>query len=112
MKNLFPIILLFLFGYLNGNSQQNNELPNSEKVHLRFDNFQVDSMLTKSLDTITLTTENKKILINKVKGFYEYYTQSKWAVEKKPLEDNFTFLELNADGKPDILFQGWSGGEP
>tara|TARA_B110000091_G_C13809688_1_gene474372 strand:- start:2410 stop:3300 length:891 start_codon:yes stop_codon:yes gene_type:complete len=113
MKNLTSIIIiLFLFVCLPVNSQQNSELPNTKKIHLMFDNFQIDTTLTNSLNKFDLSTENKKILINKVKSFYNYYLQSEWAVKEKPLEDNFTFLELNADGKPDLIFQGWSGGEP
>lgn len=38
--------------------------------------------------------------------------ESDWALERKVLIDNFKFLELNADGRPDLIFQGWSGGEP
>ena len=104
MKNLFLIILLFIFGYSTTYCQEKNE-------YLKFDNFKIDSALTNSLKSLNFTNEEKKKTINKVKDYYSYYEQSEWAIEEKLLVDNFTFLELNGDGKPDLIFQGWSGGE-
>jgi|GEM_PF-2102607 len=65
-----------------------------------------------SLDELRLTHSHELALISDAKEHYTYYLESDWARKAKPFEDNLTFMELNGDGQPDVLFQGWSGGEP
>ena len=117
MNRLLPIILLLIIGCTTADNSDkvDNQVtgtPTTETIKFKFDNFHIDTTLTQSLSEFSLTLDEKQTLIEKVKGQYDYYLQSEWAVKRKPFLDNFTFLELNADGKPDLLFQGWSGGEP
>lgn len=117
MNKILTILLLLIIGCTTaGNtdkvdSYEKKILPN-EKIKFKFDNFNIDTTLTQSLKELSLTVAEKESLIKKVKGQYDYYLQSEWAIKRKPFLDNFTFLELNDDGKPDLLFQGWQGGEP
>lgn len=86
--------------------------PSASAIKYRFDNFLLDTTLTVSLEEFPLDSNEKQLLIEKVIEHYDYYLESDWALERKALIENFKFLDLNGDGKPDMLFQGWSGGEP
>ena len=117
MKLLRPILLILLYGCSTANIDNSdidvsNEKLNSGQTEKDLDLFRFDTTLTQSLSEFPLSLEEKKILIAEIESQYDYYIQSEYAISKKPLLDNFTFIELNADGKPDLLFQGWSGGEP
>lgn len=115
MKTLFSLMLLFIVSctttdYSETNDSSEKKEPIKDTIII-FDNFHLNNTLTHSLDEFSLTPEEKQMWIEKVKEHYIYYIENEWGVKTKPLIDNFTFLELNADGKPDLLFQGWSGAE-
>src|SRR5690606_32571154 len=75
----------------------------------KFDNFNIAPV---PINESRLTVAENQALIKEIESHYDYYLQSEWAVERKTFIDNFQILELNGDNKPDILYQGWSGGEP
>lgn len=117
MNKLLLVLILLVAGCRNvDNGTRGGNLSKDksglENKLLKFDNFRTDSSALQSLEEFPLSADEKKALLEQVIGHYAYYSEADWAVKSKPLTDNFIFLELNADGKPDLLFQGWSGGEP
>mgnify|MGYP000212218231 CR=1 FL=1 len=115
MKNLIPIILLFLIACgTDKNSDSQNLKKESTKVltYETFDNFIIDSTVIESIARFNISNEEKERITKTLRPEYEYLYQYEWSQPESPFVDLFIFLELNNDGKPDLIFQGESGGEP
>lgn len=109
-KYYFAFICLFgLFNSCNTPTKQSDRKETPRKVEIKKD-------IQKSHDRIDLskyeqTNQSEKIdLMNKVKDMYPQYSESaKWPYEYLRY---FHFFDLDSDGDKDLIYDGWSGGEP
>lgn len=65
-----------------------------------------------SFDQPDLKKTVKDSMVQHVKDHYGFYASMYGAEDDPPLAEKFTVLELNDDEHPDLVYQGWSGGEP
>jgi len=116
MNKFYPIIFLLLIGCASDNKSENQNSQPAPKetvvIDQHFDNFQIDSSKIAALSNFELSRLEKEKIANQLRPEYDYLYQYEWSQPKKPFVDHFLFIELNNDGKPDLIFQGESGGEP
>lgn len=116
MKKLYPILFLLIIGCSNDKSSDKQEQQSELKAKLvferNFDNFDIDTNKIAALSNFDISELEKEKIAETLRPEYEYLYEYEWAQPKKPFVDHFLFIELNNDGKPDLIFQGESGGEP
>jgi hypothetical protein len=117
MNKHYHILFLLLIGGCTTDTktviQDSQDRVNETNVlNQPFDNFKIDTNEIAALSSIDLSRQEKENLANKLRPEYDYLYEYEWAQPNKPFFDHFLFLELNNDGKPDMIFQGESSGEP
>jgi hypothetical protein len=60
--------------------------------------------------TIDISKNQKEELVQKLGSRFDYIKNSKYP--DRPFLDNFHVVNINGDSLIDIIFHGWSGGEP
>lgn len=112
MKQIIPLLII-LIGC--SQSEQPNTTVRNGTIdaieYSKFDNYAGSRHYFDNLEDIEISEKEKSELLAKIIDDYEYYLESEFYSET-PLIKNFKFLELNNDGKPDMIYFGESGGEP
>jgi hypothetical protein len=72
--------------------------------------FDYDSRIDWKEHEIDLDFKTKKVLISKFDDLFSYVKESEYHKEK--YDSMFHFLHLNSDTLIDVIYEGWSGGEP
>lgn len=116
MNRLLIYIILLIVSAVStgcGDSAEQKKNPSLDtsksSTILEFDNFKKDGC---QIEELNLSDTEKEVLLTQIWEHYEWLdTESYSEIANKSIKDCFSFLELNQDGIPDIIFQGWSGGE-
>lgn len=115
-KIIYIFILIILFSCQNNSKREvkNNSKPIfTEETNTIENNFIVDKY-EKEFDWTTIETEvndiEKSRLIELLKPHFDYFLNDE--LNKNDFAKKLHFTDINNDNKIDVIFNGWSGGEP
>lgn len=106
------LILLLFTGLIFSCQTSCKEKPNENKS----ESIEKTELIIKKYDRFDLAKyekidlSEKKRLMDQVKDLYPQYSMNNnWLEEYL---DHFHFIDLDSDGDKDLIYNGWSGGEP
>jgi hypothetical protein len=116
-KTIYILFFIILFACQNNSKKDNDNNSQSIKAKdttsLIDSNFIVDKY-EKKFDWSKIETEinetEKSRLIELLKTHYDYFLNSQFY--KDDFAEKLHFADINNDNKIDVIFNGWSGGEP
>jgi len=115
-KTIYILFFIILFACQNNSKTENNsdfESVQSKETSRIDSNFIVDKY-EKEFDWSKIETEinetEKSRLIELLKTHFDYFFNSEFY--KDDFEEKVHFVDINNDNKIDVIFNGWSGGEP
>ncbi len=115
-KTIYILFLITLFGCQNNSKKENDanyETIIEKDTSIIESNFIVEKH-EKEFDWSKIETEinetKKSHLIELLKPHFDYFLNSEFY--KDDFSEKIHFTDINNDNKIDVIFNGWSGGEP
>ena len=115
-KTTYIIFIIILLSCQNNSKKENDSSSESlttNKASVIKNNFIVEKY-EKEFDWSEIETEindtEKSHLIELLKNHFDYFLNSEFY--KDDFAEKIHFVDINNDNKIDVIFNGWSGGEP
>ncbi|MGZ5244723.1 MAG: hypothetical protein ACXWDO_08305 [Bacteroidia bacterium] len=114
MKNFYLYIFTFIVFNVSCNNSpkaDKKSIGKNAESQIKFSSITEDDKIDWKDFEVKLSADKKAQIINKIKPHFEYIFQNEF-YQEYPFSEKIHILDLSGDKNLDVVFEGWSGGEP